>query len=187
MKSSRGLADGQILPVLLHRNIQLLSTASLSLYEELTGQPLPSYNPGQPETALAPSARQECDRLFQVPDNAPPSVRAWLEAEQQRVAKQRDRRDHALLEEMGRAEANNPATDIQCREQLLQDLFTRARTARGHAKPPASAPPQPWRSNARPEPGSCPLCSRDHESCQFGRGLYCIQPDCKNPHHRAAP
>lgn len=182
-----GLAADLILPVLLHRNVQLLSTESLSLYEELTGQPLVRYSPGQPETALAPSARQECDRVFQVPDNAPPGVRAWLEAEQQRAAEQRERRDRAMLDQKGHSQANQPSTNIHPREQMVQDIFTRTSTAREHAIPPARAPRQQVRSHARLERGSCPLCSRDHESCQFGHGLYCIQPDCKNPHHRAAP
>jgi hypothetical protein len=172
----QGLADSQILPVRLHRNVQLLSAASLSLYEELTGQPLPAYSPGQPDTALSSSARQECNRDLQVPVNAPPGVRAWLETEKQRVAQQRARRDQGQLKETSHAQTHHL-------QPTAQDTFTHTRNDRQHAAPPAPA----WRSNARTETGSCPLCPSNHESCEFGRGLYCIQPDCTNPHHRTAP
>ena len=180
-----GLAAGQIRPVRLGRFVQLLSTVSISLYEELTGKPL-SYDAGRPKMALAPSDRQECDRDFRVPGNAPADLRAWFEAEQQRVAQQREEHDRALLDEqMGRARAQRHlGTEIQRRQQLMENMFNRARAAREQAVP---APPQPWRSSVRLAPGSCSLCSRDHEACQFGRGLYCIRPDCTNPHHRAAP
>jgi hypothetical protein len=106
--------------------------------------------------AFAPSDRQECDPVFEVPDNTPANVRAWFEAEQQRVAKQREERGRALLEEqMGRALANHLETDIQRREQAMQDMFTRARAARE-----AEAPPRPWRSTVRLAAGSCSICAR---------------------------
>lgn len=42
--------------------------------------------------------------------------------------------------------------------------------------PPAS-------ERLRPRP--CPLCDGEHACCEFTRGsLYCVVPDCENPHHR---
>lgn len=33
----------------------------------------------------------------------------------------------------------------------------------------------------------CPLCDGVHERCEFGKGLYCMRPNCRNPHHRRRP
>jgi hypothetical protein len=31
----------------------------------------------------------------------------------------------------------------------------------------------------------CPLCTNEHPICVFAAGsLYCVNPDCGNPHHR---
>jgi hypothetical protein len=49
------------------------------------------------------------------------------------------------------------------------------------------APLPPWLRNTSGwiETGSCPLCENEHAVCRFAAGtLYCVEPDCANPHHR---
>jgi len=37
-------------------------------------------------------------------------------------------------------------------------------------------------------PVACPLCRQVHERCVFTAGsVYCVRPDCRNPHHRQRP
>jgi len=32
---------------------------------------------------------------------------------------------------------------------------------------------------------ACPICHLVHERCEFRAGsVYCVRPDCRNPHHR---
>lgn len=54
-----GLAAGHIRPVRLGKQVQLLSTASIGLYEELTGTRL-SYSAGPAKIALPSSDPEEC-------------------------------------------------------------------------------------------------------------------------------
>jgi hypothetical protein len=42
--------------------------------------------------------------------------------------------------------------------------------------------------NTEPTSYGCPLCPGTHPRCAFAAGsLYCVVPDCRNPHHRAEP
>ncbi len=76
-----GMAEGAIKPVRIGKNVQLMSTDSIALYEELTGVRL-GYDPGPFKAALPPSGRVECalppPRL---PPGAPAPVDALFEAE----------------------------------------------------------------------------------------------------------
>jgi hypothetical protein len=76
-----GLAENQIQPVRVNKYVQLMSTDSIALYEELTGIGL-GYDPGSLKAALPPSDRVECalppPRL---PPGAPAPVHALFEAE----------------------------------------------------------------------------------------------------------
>lgn len=56
-----GLAEDAIKPVRIGKYVRLLAADSVALYEELTGRRL-GYDPGQPKSEIAPSARQECGR-----------------------------------------------------------------------------------------------------------------------------
>lgn len=68
-----GLAEDAIRPVRLGKFVRLMSADSVMLYEELTGVHL-SYDAGHPKgRALAPSARQECDRPPPQPAMAMPA------------------------------------------------------------------------------------------------------------------
>ena len=98
-----GLAAGYIRPVRLGKQVQLLSTASIGLYEELTGIRL-SYNPGAAKAALWPSAPEECDRLLSVPADAPAPVREWFEAELARVQQAREESQQSERDRLARLE-----------------------------------------------------------------------------------
>ncbi len=54
-----GLAEDAIRPARLGKHVQLMSTDSIALYEELTGVRL-GYDPGSLQAALRPSDRVEC-------------------------------------------------------------------------------------------------------------------------------
>jgi hypothetical protein len=70
-----GLAEDAIKPVRIGKHVRLMSAGSVALYEELTGNRL-QYDPGRPRgQALAPSARQECDRTPQ-PEMIAPAMLA---------------------------------------------------------------------------------------------------------------
>jgi hypothetical protein len=98
-----GLADGLIRPVRLGPNVQLLSVASIGLYEDLTGERL-TYDPGLPRVALPPSDRVECALSLRMPSDAPAPVREWFEAELARVQAEREEREQAEREEQARRE-----------------------------------------------------------------------------------
>jgi hypothetical protein len=68
-----GLAEDAIRPVRLGKFVRLMSADSVTLYEELTGVHL-QYDAGHPKgRALAPSARQECDRSLLQPAMTAPA------------------------------------------------------------------------------------------------------------------
>jgi hypothetical protein len=70
-----GLAEDAIKPVRIGKYVRLMSTGSVALYEELTGCSL-RYDVQRPRgQALAPSARQECDRPPQ-PETITPATLA---------------------------------------------------------------------------------------------------------------
>ena len=75
------LAENRIRPVRVDKYVQLMSTDSIALYEELTGVRL-GYDLGPLKAALRPSGRVECalppPRL---PPGAPAPVHALFEAE----------------------------------------------------------------------------------------------------------
>ena len=75
-----GLAKNRIRPVRVDKYVQLMSTDSIALYEELTGVRL-GYDPGPLKAALPPSDRVECalppPRL---PSGAPAPAHALFEA-----------------------------------------------------------------------------------------------------------
>lgn len=121
-----GLAAGHIRPVRLGRNVQLLSAASIGLYEELTGEAL-TYDPGAPKVELGPSDRVECDLPLRVPSDAPAPVREWLEAEQARVQAERDQRERIEHEEREAAEREE-------RERQAQRERDRIAAERRHAE-----------------------------------------------------
>ncbi len=98
-----GLAAGHIRPVRMGKRVELLSTASIGLYEELTGIRL-SYNPSAAKALLWPSAPEECDRLLSVPADAPAPVRAWFEAELARVQQAREECQQAERDRLAQAE-----------------------------------------------------------------------------------
>jgi hypothetical protein len=76
-----GLAEDRILPVRVDKYVQLMSTDSIALYEELTGVRL-SYDPGPLKTALPPSDRVECALPpLRLQPGAPAPAPALFEAE----------------------------------------------------------------------------------------------------------
>jgi hypothetical protein len=79
-----GLAENRIRPARVKKHVQLMSTESIALYEELTGVRL-GYAPGPLKAALPPSGRVECDLPpARLPLGAPSPVLALFEAEQLR-------------------------------------------------------------------------------------------------------
>jgi hypothetical protein len=76
-----GLAENQIRPVRVSKNVQLMSTDSIALYEELTGIRL-GYDPGAFKAALPPSGRVECALPPRpLPPGAPTPADALFKAE----------------------------------------------------------------------------------------------------------
>ncbi len=76
-----GMAEGAIKPVRIGKNVQLMSTDSIALYEELNGVRL-SYDPGPFKAALPPSGRVECALPpLRLPPGASAPVHALFEAE----------------------------------------------------------------------------------------------------------
>jgi len=98
-----GLAAGYIRPVRLDKQVHLLSTASIALYEELTGTKL-SYSPVATKGTLRPSAPEECDRQLSVPADAPAPVREWFEAELARVQRAREECQQAERDRLTQAQ-----------------------------------------------------------------------------------
>jgi hypothetical protein len=75
-----GLAENRIRPVRVDKYVQLMSTGSIALYEELTGVRL-GYDPGPLKAALPPSGRVECALPLRLPPCAPAPAHALFEAE----------------------------------------------------------------------------------------------------------
>jgi hypothetical protein len=209
-----GLAAGTIRPVRYGRYVWLLSTASIGLYEELTGTRL-TYEAGQPRgRQLPPTLRQECYRLLpmQPPESAPPTVRDWFERETQRVQRAREEaeareqreqerrerelredREHWAREREARAEARERTwREAQQREAEVRErmwaMARKRRDERIRAEREADARNRSA-APARQPTGRLHLSLDDEPNwCRFGAGsLYCIRPDCHNPNHRAAP
>ena len=68
-----GLAEETIRPVVYAAYVRLMPAASIALYEELTGIPLPAYDAVRPRARqLRPAPRAECDRAPAPPPPTPP-------------------------------------------------------------------------------------------------------------------
>jgi hypothetical protein len=98
-------------------------------------------------------------------------------------------RSDRLRHERQLAHAKHPAdaTEINSAESAESnwDAHATAGLSQLQQRDAATPAPGPPPATERLRPRMCPLCNREHACCEFTRGsLYCVVPDCENPHHR---